>query len=121
MLLGGALSVVCYGALVLPLPLPLFCALFMLVGMVSSLFFTPLLPLITEAARGEQTGMLIGTTNTLWSLGYLIGPALGGVVAAAFGRFGFLVPALACVGGLLIVCCLWRVYPAGRQAAGSGQ
>jgi MFS family permease len=111
---GGAASVVLIALLIIPMPYALFIACFGLVGMAGSLFFTPLLPLITEAARGEQTGMLVGTANTTWSLGYLIGPALGGVAAAAFGRSGFLVPALAAAIGLAIVLRLWRAYPAGR-------
>jgi MFS family permease len=114
MRLGGAASALLLALLVAPMPYALFLACFGLVGMAGSLFFTPVLPLVTEAARGEQTGMLIGTANTTWSLGYLIGPALGGIAAGAFGRFGFFVSALAATVGLLIVLRLWRIYPAGR-------
>lgn len=114
MLVGSTLSALLLALLVVPMPYPLFLVGFGCVGVAGSLFFTPVLPLVTEAAQGEQTGMLVGTANTTWSLGYLIGPAIGGVAAGVFGRFGFLVSALAATIGLLIALRLWRIYPAGR-------
>jgi DHA1 family tetracycline resistance protein-like MFS transporter len=114
MLIGSAIGVVFLVLLVLPAPYVVFLLLFGLVGVAGGLFYTPALPLLTEMARGEQTGMLVGTANTVWSLGYLIGPALGGVAAGAFGRYAFLVSAAANAVGLLIVLRLWWAYPAGR-------
>lgn len=115
MLIGSMSGVALLTLLVLPMPYPLFLALFGAVGVAGALFFTPLLPMLTEAAEGEQTGMLVGTANTVWSLGYLIGPALGGVAAGAFGRFAFLTSAAANALGAAIVLHLWRVFPAGRM------
>ena len=77
MLIGSAAGVAFLALLVVPTPYALFLVLFGLVGVAGALFFTPMLPLLTEMARGEQTGMLVGTGNTIWSLGYLIGPAPG--------------------------------------------
>jgi MFS family permease len=114
MLIGSASGMIVVALLVLPAPLALFLALFGVVGVTGAVFFTPVLPLVTEMARGEQTGMLVGTANTIWSLGYLIGPAIGGIAAGAFGRYAYLTSAVANALGLLIVLSLWRGYPAGR-------
>jgi MFS family permease len=114
MLIGSVGGVALLALLVLPMPYPLFLVLFGVVGMAGAVFFTPVLPLVTEMARGEQTGMLVGTANTVWSLGYLIGPALGGVMAGAFGRYAYLTSAAANAVGVVIVLHLWRTYSTGR-------
>lgn len=114
MVIGSISGVICLMVLVLPAPLMLFLVLFGAVGVAGAIFFTPVLPLVTELARGEQTGMLVGTANTIWSLGYLIGPALGGVAAGALGQYAYVTSAGANALGLLIVLSLWRGYPAGR-------
>lgn len=114
MLIGSAGGVVFLSLLVVPVPYPLFLVLFGLVGVAGAVFVTPLLPLVTEAARGEQTGMLVGTANTVWSLGYLVGPAFGGLAAGTFGRYAYLTSAAANAIGVVIVLFLWRTYPSGR-------
>ena len=68
--------------------------------------FTPAFPLIAEGAErtGLAQGMAFGLMNAAWASGALIGPAVGGAVAAATGDVvPFLVAALLCAGALAAV------------------
>jgi len=68
--------------------------------------FTPAFALIAEGAErtGLAQGMAFGLMNAAWASGALIGPAVGGAVAAATGDVvPFLVAALLCAGALAAV------------------
>ncbi len=84
-------------ALIMPL-LPLASSLFLLglgmagLGMFLALFDTPSLPMITEAlprkpGEGSNYGMAFGLFNIFWSLGYAIGPLMGGAIYGAASLF----------------------------------
>ena len=73
---------------------PLTYVLMGLYGVTAAFFATPSLPLITDnlsatGEPGENTGSLFGTAfgvmNLFWSLGYVLGPLLGGVMTGLGG------------------------------------
>jgi MFS family permease len=68
--------------------------------------FTPAFALIAEGAEqsGLPQGMAFGLMNAAWASGALVGPALGGAVAAATGDVvPFLFSAALCAGALAVV------------------
>jgi MFS family permease len=68
--------------------------------------FTPAFALIAEGAEQSRLaqGMAFGLMNAAWALGALIGPAVGGAVAAAFGDVvPFLISAGLCAATLAAV------------------
>jgi MFS family permease len=68
--------------------------------------FTPAFALIAEGAErtGLPQGMAFGVMNAAWASGALIGPAVGGAVAAATGDIvPFLVSAVLCAVALAAV------------------
>ncbi len=70
-------------------------------------FYTPGMALVADRAEraGLAQGIGFGVTNTAWALGALVGPALGGALAQAFGDP---VPYLlcGCLCGLTLVAAL---------------
>jgi MFS family permease len=50
-------------------------------------FYTPGMALVADRAdrAGLSQGIGFGVTNTAWAVGALIGPAVGGALAEAFG------------------------------------
>jgi MFS family permease len=68
--------------------------------------FTPSFALIAEGAEQSRLaqGMAFGLMNAAWALGALIGPAVGGAVADAFGDVvPFLISAGLCAATLVAV------------------
>jgi MFS family permease len=68
--------------------------------------FTPAFALIADGAErsGLPQGMAFGVMNAAWAAGALIGPAVGGAVAAATGDIvPFLVSAILCAATLVAV------------------
>jgi MFS family permease len=81
--------------------------------------FTPAFALIAEGAELSRLaqGMAFGLMNAAWALGALIGPAVGGAVADAFGDVvPFLISAGLCATTLAVV---WRARH--RTTAGVAQ
>ena len=70
-------------------------------------FYTPGMALVADRAEraGLPQGIGFGVTNSAWAAGALIGPAVGGALAQAFGDAGSL-PALRCA---------LRAHAAGRD------
>jgi MFS family permease len=82
------------------------CALMAAFGFAIAFFGTPSIPLVTDAlpqssALGEanQYGAAFGLLNFFWSLGYALGPLLGG----ALDQWAGLLAALLVYSGLLVV------------------
>jgi hypothetical protein len=70
--------------------------------------FTPAFALIADGAEhtGLPQGMAFGVMNAAWASGALIGPAVGGAVAAATGDVvPYLVSSVLCAAALAVV---WR-------------
>jgi len=70
------------------------------------ILFTPAFALIAEGAErsGLPQGMAFGLMNAAWAMGALVGPAVGGAVAAAAGDVvPFLVAAAFCATALAAV------------------
>jgi multidrug resistance protein len=69
-------------------------AIFVLMGLLGAtlvMFETPTLPLITDTLEGEAGyGTAFGMLNFFWSLGYAIGPLLGGAIYGWKGLFAAL-------------------------------
>ncbi|MFH1149767.1 MAG: MFS transporter [Actinomycetota bacterium] len=68
-------------------------------GACIAVFETPSVPLITDSLGGAAYGTAFGLLNFSWSLGYALGPLLGGAVKQALG----LLAALLLYSGLLAV------------------
>jgi MFS family permease len=67
-------------------------------------FYTPGMALVADRAEraGLSQGIGFGVTNTAWAVGALIGPALGGALAEAFGDpVPYLLAAALCAATLL--------------------
>ena len=88
-------------------PRPLaYVPLVVLAGGAYGALFTPAFALIAEGAErsGLAQGMAFGLMNAAWASGALIGPAVGGAVAAATGDIvPFLVSAVLCAAALAVV------------------
>lgn len=75
-------------------------------GMGAAITWTLGFSLITKLFSASKLGVAVGTANSLSTLGYLIGPVLGGVLTQ---YFGFLVPFYVC----MILACMdlmGRIY-----------
>ena len=77
-------------AVVLPLPLHLTTLLswigfFILLGLAGAAIFTPSYPLIADAVRPNEQGIAYALNSWVFSVGYLIGPWVGGTLAGTFG------------------------------------
>jgi len=76
-----------------------------LIGITVALFAAPSLPLITDAmptaapGEGNLYGTAFGLTNLFWSLGYALGPLLGGAITGWAG----LLTALSIYSALLVL------------------
>jgi MFS family permease len=95
LVIGAAVSV---GLAVTPRPL-LYVPLLIVASGAYGVLFTPAFALIAEGAERSTLpqGMAFGVMNAGWALGALIGPAVGGAVAAATGDVvPFLVSGLLC-------------------------
>ncbi|MBU1671236.1 MAG: MFS transporter [Actinobacteria bacterium] len=68
-------------------------------GACFAVFETPSFPLITDSLTGATYGTAFGLLNFSWSLGYALGPLLGGAVKQSLG----LLAALLLYSGLLLV------------------
>ena len=96
---GAAVSV---GLAATPRPL-LYVPLLIVASGAYGVLFTPAFALIAEGAErtGLPQGMAFGVMNAAWASGALIGPAVGGAVAAATGDIvPFLVSAVLCAAAL---------------------
>jgi MFS family permease len=99
---GAVLSV---GLAFNPRPV-VYVPMLILVSAAYGVLFTPAFALIAEGAEqsGLPQGMAFGLMNAAWASGALIGPAVGGAVAAASGDVvPFLVAALLCATALAAV------------------
>ena len=99
---GAALSV---GLAFSPRPLA-YVPLVVAAGGAYGVLFTPAFALIAEGAErsGLAQGMAFGLMNAAWATGALIGPAVGGAVADAFGDVvPFLIAAGLCATSLAAV------------------
>jgi MFS family permease len=99
---GAAVSV---GLAFSPRPLA-YVPLVVAAGGAYGVLFTPAFALIAEGAErsGLAQGMAFGLMNAAWATGALIGPAVGGAVADAFGDVvPFLIAAGLCVTSLAAV------------------
>jgi MFS family permease len=102
LVVGAAVSV---GLAVTPRPL-LYVPLLIAASGAYGVLFTPAFALIAEGAErsGLPQGMAFGVMNAAWASGALIGPAVGGAVAAATGDVvPFLVSAILCAATLAAV------------------
>ena len=75
-------------------------------GSVYGVLFTPAFVLIAEGAErvGLPQGMAFGLMNAAWATGALVGPAVGGAVAAATGDVvPYLVSASLCAVALVVM------------------
>lgn len=73
-------------------------------GVTLAVFETPSLPMITDSlprdeAGGNLYGTAFGLTNLFWSLGYALGPLIGGAIMGWLG----LLAALCLYSGLLVI------------------
>lgn len=87
-------------------PLPLWFALMPAGGIAAALMFAPTLVLTAAAANDSQRARAMGGFHAAGSLGFLLGPLVGGGVLAAaelFGRDGWLA-AFWLVAGLQLLC-----------------
>ena len=77
-------------------------------GVVASLMYAPSLVLVATLARGEHKALAMSGFNFAGSLGFVLGPLLGGALVTLFVRLEL--PAypltLALVGGLELLCVL---------------
>jgi MFS family permease len=102
LLVGAAVSV---GLAATPRPL-FYVPLLIVASGAYGVLFTPAFALIAEGAErtGLPQGMAFGVMNAAWASGALIGPAVGGAVAAATGDIvPFLVSAVLCAVALAAV------------------
>jgi MFS family permease len=72
--------------------LPALCLLMAGLGICIALFDTPSLPMITDSlprkpGEGSDYGMAFGLLNIFWSMGYALGPLMGGAVYGSAGLF----------------------------------
>lgn len=86
-----------------------------ILGIGFALFSTPVLPLVTDALFGTQgetpvpMGTAFGVVNLAWSLGYALGPLVGGAImgrlglSAALRSYSLLLLTLIVLVGLLLV------------------
>src|SRR5439155_18234990 len=98
-------AVVSVGLAVGPRPL-LYVPLLVAASGAYGVLFTPAFALIADGAErsGLPQGMAFGLMNAAWASGALIGPAVGGAVAAATGDIvPFLVSAVLCAAALAMV------------------
>jgi MFS family permease len=103
----GVGAVVSVGLAVGPGPL-LYVPLLIAASGAYGVLFTPAFALIADGAEhtGLPQGMAFGVMNAAWASGALIGPAVGGAVAAATGDVvPYLVSSVLCAGALAVV---WR-------------
>ena len=78
---------------------PVLVALLVLAGVSSAAFYAPASALISDRAErvGLAQGVAFGVMNAAWALGNVVGPALGGTLAAATGdAVPYLVMAATC-------------------------
>ena len=102
LLVGAAVSV---GLAATPRPF-FYVPLLIVASGAYGVLFTPAFALIAEGAERSELpqGMAFGVMNAAWASGALIGPALGGAVAAATGDIvPFLVSAVLCAVALAAV------------------
>ena len=98
-------------ALILPLPfffhsLQIWGLLFALLGVAVASAFAPSIPLIADGVDPSDRGSAYALYNWLISIGFILGPGLGGKMAEIQGiRVPFYLAALVLAGGALIV--LW--------------
>ncbi|MGH3008388.1 MAG: MFS transporter [Gaiellaceae bacterium] len=100
--LGVALSI---GLALGPRPLA-YVPLIVLAGGAYGVLFTPAFALIANGAEqsGLPQGMAFGLMNAAWASGALLGPAVGGAVAAASGDVvPFVIAAVLCAAALVAV------------------
>jgi len=101
----AASAVLSVGLALTPRPL-VYVPVLILAGGAYGVLFTPAFALIAEGAEqsGLAQGMAFGLMNAAWAMGALIGPAVGGAVAAATGDIvPFLVSAGFCATALVAV------------------
>jgi MFS family permease len=101
----AAAAILSVGLAFTPRPL-LYVPLLIAASGAYGVLFTPAFALIAEGAEqsGLPQGMAFGLMNAAWASGALIGPAVGGAVAAATGDVvPFLVSAVLCAGALAVV------------------
>ena len=101
----GASAVLSVGLALTPRPV-VYVPVLILAGGAYGVLFTPAFALIAEGAEqsGLAQGMAFGLMNAAWAMGALIGPAVGGAVAAATGDIvPFLVSAGFCATALAAV------------------
>jgi multidrug resistance protein len=86
------------------------CVLMGMFGASIALFGTPSVPLVTDSlprsgalGEGNQYGAAFGLLNFCWSLGYALGPILGGALMGWVG----LLPALLVYSGLLVLLAIF--------------
>ena len=86
---GSPVRMVCLGsvaygigtALVVDWPVPWLPALMVLLGVASAVMFVPSMVLTTQAAPAKARGTALGAFNAMGSLGFIAGPAVGGLVS----------------------------------------
>lgn len=84
------------------IPAPLFFAdigpwilLFIVLGLAGAMVFTPVYPLIADGVDPVDQGVAYGLNSWFFSLGYLSGPWLGGIISEAVGmKFPFFLSSL---------------------------
>ncbi|MDY6971885.1 MAG: MFS transporter [Thermodesulfobacteriota bacterium] len=59
--------------------------LFMIMGISSAMVFTPTYPLIADGVKPSDQGVAYGLNSWVFSLGYLLGPWLGGALTESAG------------------------------------
>ena len=86
---GSPVRMVCLGslayglgtALVVDWPVPWLPVLMIALGVASAVMFVPSMILTTNAAPAEARGTALGAFNAFGSLGFIVGPAVGGFVS----------------------------------------
>lgn len=78
----------------------LFLVALIMMGFVLSIFFPLTLEAVLSRTKTRATGRIIGAYETLFGVGWVIGPAVGGVVVETFGDVALYVGL--CVAGLAV-------------------
>lgn len=78
-------------AALLPIPCHLFtikgwAVVFAFLGMAGAFAFAPSMPLVADSSAREEQGVAYGLYNSVFSIGYIAGPGLGGLIADKTGR-----------------------------------
>jgi predicted MFS family arabinose efflux permease len=108
-------------ALFIPVPFfftakGLWISLFVILGIAGAMAFTPIYPLIADGVGPADQGIAYSLNSWIFSIGYLLGPWIGGVLA---GFAGMQAPFFLCSALLLAsILAIWMM--SGRNGSWSG-